>query len=133
MRQRSLTNSRPGENLKLRRSYADAHPICEFGQHLPDYFNSGRAEECHHIATNRHDVVSNLLRLSAENHRWCEDFKADGRIVALYVKLVKEELDPDEFREASGVLLPGYILMQSAKLRHEWVKPLAEELKRAFP
>lgn len=133
LRQRSRSNAHPGENLKLRQSYAQAHRICELGYWFDLHFDSRPSAETHHIATRRHDVVSNLLRVSAPAHRWLEEWKADGRIVALYIKYTKCELDPDEFHIASGILLPGYILMQEAKIRHAWVKPLAEELKRKYP
>lgn len=134
MRQRSKTNSRPGEDLQLRRRYAAAHSFCELGLHLPEHFESGSADELHHIVTGRVDIVVNLIRASWRNHNWCEDFKADGRLACLWIKLQKGELYADEFALASrGILLPGYILIQTDKIHHEWVRPLAEELKREFP
>lgn len=133
MRQRSKTNSHPGENLPFRQSYARAHQVCELALHLPDYFQAARADETHHIVTGRVDLPVNLIRAAWINHKFMEDFKADGRVICLWIKLQKGELDPDEFVKASrGILLPGYILMQADKLRHEWVEPLAEELKRVF-
>jgi len=134
IRKRSKTNSHPGENLKFRQSYARAHEVCELGQWLPDHFESGRSDETHHIVTGRVDRPVNLIRASWINHKFCEDFKADGRVVCLWIKLQKGELDPKEFEKVSrGVLLPGYILMQAAKIRNAWVRPLADELKAAFP
>ena len=134
IRQRSKTNSHPGENLKFRQSYARAHEVCELGQWLPDHFEPGRSDETHHIVTGRVDRAVNLIRARWINHKFMEDFKADGRIVCLWIKLQKGELDPGEFEVVSrGVRLPGYIDMQAAKVRHDWVKPLALELQRAFP
>lgn len=134
LRQRSKTNSHPGENLKLRASYARAHSVCELAEWLPDHFEAGRSEETHHIVTGRVDLPVNLIRARWINHKFCEDHKADGRIICLWIKLQNGELDPDDFVQVSrGVLLPGYIDIQTAKVRHDWVKPLAEELQRAFP
>jgi len=134
LRQRSKTNSHPGEDLKLRASYARAFPFCELAEWLPDHFEAGSSDETHHIVTGRVDRPVNLIRARWINHKFCEDFKADGRIVALWIKLQKGELDPKEFEIVSrGIRLPGYIDMQAAKVRHDWVKPLAEELQRAFP
>lgn len=136
MRQRSLTNSHHKENLKLRQSYAKAHQADEFSWWIPERFERRQATETHHIIGGnggRYDLVSNLLRLSFPSHNWCHSFPADGAIVCLWVKVQKCELDPDEFHRASGILLPGYLLMQQAKIRHTWVHPLAEELKRKYP
>ncbi len=135
MRSRSLKNSRPGENLKLRQSYARAHQADEFSWWLPDQFERRQATETHHIiggSGGRRDLVSNLLRLSFSSHNWCHSFPADGRIVCLWVKLQKSELDPGEFKLASGMFLPGYLMLAEAKIRHAWVRPLMEELKRKY-
>ena len=131
MRARSKTNSRPRENLKLRASYAKAHPICELGIHLPEQFSAGPSGETHHIMTGKADLVSNLLRVSWTNHLWLERLKTDGRIAALWVKHQKEELDPGEFHSASRFLLPGWLLKVSA--REPWCVSLLEELRRLYP
>lgn len=132
MRQRSKTNSRPGENLKLRVSYARAHVACELGWFLPDHFRPGASAETHHIMTGRYDLVSNLLRVSTPGHNWLEQFKSDGRIVALWVKHEKGELDPEEFHTACGIYLPGW-LHRDREIRNGFVVPMLQKLRKAFP
>lgn len=131
IRQRSKTNSHPGENLKFRQSYARAHEVCELGQWLPDHFEPGRSDETHHIMTGRYDLVSNLLRVSWKSHLWLEQFKCDGRLIAIWIKVQKGEFDREEFRTASGKCVEGFILKSVP--RNSWVVPMHEELKRLFP
>ncbi len=131
MRQRSKTNSRPGENLKLRASYARAHELCELGFWIPERFPAMVANETHHIMTGRRDCVTNLLRVSIPSHRWLEEFKTDGRIISLWIKNEKGELKPGEFFEASARLLPGWL--SGAEVRNDFVRPYLEKLRRDFP
>jgi hypothetical protein len=135
MLNRSKTNARPGENLTLRNSYARAHVACELGWFLPKHFERHAAAETHHIfggTSGRTDLVSNLIRVSWENHAWCHKFPADGRICCLFVKHEKGELDPAEFQAASGMMLPGWLLKVD-RVRNEFVRPMLERLRRLYP
>lgn len=130
MRQRSLKNSHPGENLKLRQSYARAHPACELAVWLPDHFEEARSAETHHIMTGRKDVVSNLLRVSWQSHLWLEEHKFDGRLVAIFIKTQKGEFSREEFQLASGFFVEGFILTKTA--RFDWVAEIQDKLKLLF-
>ena len=105
LKPRSKTNSRPWENLGLRRQYMDENPICE----LSEILGYGRREPAcdpHHLfggSRGRVDCVSNLLAVSRKAHLWAEQYKTDGRVIGVWVKLVrKQELRADEFTRSSG-------------------------------
>ena len=105
LRHRSKTNSNYHEDLGLRADYMAAHPLCE----LSDLLGMGRhvgATDPHHLFggnKGRWDLWSNLMALSRPAHLWCEQYKTDGRVLAVYVKLVKkQELKSAEFMRASG-------------------------------
>lgn len=115
MRHRSLTNSRPLEDRALRDHYRDQFSECEIGRwlrkHGIDVDDYGC--EVHHIFSigRRPDLWSNLITLSRDSHRWVHNNPVDGRIVALWVKATKLELDLEEFRTASAKHLEGYLAM----------------------
>lgn len=132
MRQRSKTNSHPGEDLTLRQRYAKENQACELGWWFPNRFMILGATETHHIMTGRYDLKSNLLRVSMPAHRWLEDYKFDGRVLALFIKHEKGELDPEEFEKASGSLLPGWLL-RTREPRNEWIRPLLAKLRKRYP
>lgn len=130
------------ENLTDRARYAKANEQCEIIAWLYDQFEQiankegwvGKAEETHHIyggTSGRHDLTSNIIRLSKKAHDWCGKNIVDGRIVCLWIKHQKSELDPDEVKTAAGMRLPG--ILAKAELRFDFVKPLLKELKAAYP
>lgn len=133
MRSRSVTNSHAGEDLALRHEYAVENPDCELGRWLPKQFSREDSTECHHIMTGRRDLRTNLLMVCRNAHAWCEQFKADGRVLALFVKHSKGELDQQEFRTASGFYLPGWLLMAESKIRNEFVRPFLNALIELYP
>lgn len=111
MRFCSKTNRRVYENLPLRRDYRENNPWCELspllklGRHVP-------MAHIHHICggrLGRWDLLTNLLSVSAEAHDWAEKHKTDGRILALYVKMQKGELDQQEFHKVTGLYLEGWL------------------------
>jgi len=140
MRQRSKTNSRHEENAGLRQRYAACVLNCELAEWIPQFRVNdnpfSKADETNHIfggTSGRHDSVTNLIRLSVENHRWFHRFPADGRVCCLWVKHQKGQIDEAEFREASGVYIAGWLLCAQSKIRHEFVRPLLLELMREYP
>jgi len=118
-------------NRKLAEAYATVE-WCELSFWIPDHFGDGGcppASETHHIwggTSGRTDLKSNLIRLSKPAHDWCERFKFDGRIVCLWVKAEKGELDPAEVRVASGFHLWGWLGKDEVK--HSWVHRLRIDL-----
>jgi hypothetical protein len=118
-------------NRKLAEAYATVE-WCELSFWIPDHFGDGGcppASETHHIwggTSGRTDLKSNLIRLSKPAHDWCERFKFDGRIVCLWVKAEKGELDPAEVRVASGFHLWGWLRKDTPK--HPWVENLLFDL-----
>lgn len=136
MRQRSLTNSRREEDGGLRARYAMAHKLCELTLWIPEFQVEGNSEvpanETNHIfsAGGRHDLKSNLIRLSWYRHRWFHERPADGRVCCLWVKHQKGELDLDEIRKASGSYLAGWLLR--ANIRESFSAKYLEELRRIY-
>lgn len=118
-------------NRKLAERYA-AIELCELSFWIGEHFGGGGcplASETHHIwggTSGRHDLESNLIRLCKASHDWCERFKTDGRILCLWVKAEKGELDPLEVVEASGFRLWGWLSEED--VTHEWVKPFLFDL-----
>jgi len=133
LRHRSKTNSHSGEDLLFRREYAEENLECELGRWFPNQFSREDSTECHHIMTGRRDLRTNLLMVCRDAHAWCEEFKADGRVLALFVKHSKGELDLQEFRLASGFHLPGWLLMSESKIRHDFVRPFLNALIELYP
>lgn len=139
---RKRSKPRKMENLTLRARYSRGNPSCEIVVWLYDVFAeiaeaegwTGQAEETHHIyggTSGRNDLVSNIIRLSKRAHDWCGKNMVDGRIVCLWIKHQKHELDPEEVRTASGKFLPG--ILAGATVRFKFVEPLLAELRAAYP
>lgn len=133
LHKRSKGNSRPHENLNLRKKYASQHYLCELGYCLPHEFANARSEDTHHIFSvrSRPDLVSNLICLSKSAHGFCHKFPTDGRICCLWSKNEKSQLDPGEILTASGMTLAGWLASHIPE--HEWVIPLHKSLMKAFP
>ena len=134
LRHRSPTNSRPSEDRALRDSYREANPDCEFRKWIPEL--SGfpvRASEVNHIFSvgRRPDLLSNLINLSARaHHQFFHEHLIDGRVISLFIKWKKGELDEAEIKQASGKFIAG-ILCADATI--DWVQPYLEQLREAFP
>lgn len=137
MRRRSPTNSRRKENLPLREAYARGNAICEISLWYLHFETVPPSEETHHIfggTSGRDDLLSNIIRLSIPLHRLCEEYKTDGRIVCLAVKWWKQELDPVEFKAASGRFLPGWLEIAASEPRRlDWAAAPLEDLRKAYP
>lgn len=133
IRQRSPTNSRPHENIPLRRSYLEQNPICEFHILCPMRFPSKDAVDPHHIfsAHMRPDYWSNLIAVSRDAHEVAERHKTDMRIAAIYRKVMKGEFDPIEFKIVSGMYIAGYLAKSELVL--DWTRPYLETLLEKFP
>lgn len=129
MRRRSGTNSRPLENIPLRRAYLVDHPWCEFKTWFPQHFNDPDAIEVHHVhsARSRADLITNFIAISRDAHEWVERYKTDGRVLAVLIKVYKSEFDPDEFKAASGMYIAGFAAR--AECSHDWVRPYLDELR----
>lgn len=132
IRRRSKTNSRKLKDPVLVDQYRDGNPGCEFHQ-FPGIPGGRHGEEINHIFScrRRPDLLSNLIHLSAAAHRWFHEYPIDGRIMSLYVKWKKSELDDAEIKQASGMHIAGYLSSKPATLA--WVEPYRIELMGAFP
>lgn len=133
MRHRSKTNSRPAEDLEVRRRYRAENPDCELFIWFCEYFEDRDGHDPHHIfggTSGRHDFVSNLVTVSRSAHEWCERWKFDGRVICLWIKHVKNELDPDEVRRASGSYLAGWLTKKEAT--HDFVQPYLDKLRGIY-
>lgn len=125
MRRHSPTNSNRHENLWLRNEYRASHPWCE----LCPILNGTKHETAHEIHhafggnLGRWDLASNLLHLCGDCHRWCEEHKTDGRILALLVKHREGILNQEEIRTACGMYVAGWLAShppQSDVTRDAW-------------
>lgn len=119
MRRRSLTNSRPCEDIPLRREYMDAHPVCESCRLFRRQPNA--ACDPHHAfggRRGRRDGVGNLLAMCRECHEWMEQNKNDGRLVFLLLKDRNGELDVDVVYQASGKHLEWWIECYVPQTQH---------------
>lgn len=137
MRQRSATNSRHEENGGLRAWYAKGNRLCEFSQWIPHFQGPdgepSPAQETNHIFScgGRHDLLTNFIRLSWQNHRWFHSKPADGRVCCLWVKDQKGEIDLAEFKTASGMYLPGWLL--KTEVTEEFARAYLEQLREKYP
>jgi len=120
--------------LDVRRQYRDDNPDCELYIWFCEHFDDRDGHDQHHIfggTSGRHDFVTNMVTASRTAHEWCERWKTDGRILCIWIKHVKGELDLDEFKKASGSFLCGWLLR--AKVTHDFVKPYLEKLLALYP
>jgi hypothetical protein len=139
MRHRSKTNSRRQEDLEFRFQYMQENPFCEMSRYLigdvPGVSPADPASDPHHVMGSRkgrHDLRSNLIAVSRKVHIWCHDYPGpDSRIVAIYAKWKKGEMDPEEFHTASGMYLPGWL--EIAKPTLQVAAEMLTVLKGAFP
>lgn len=106
---------RPWENRDLRAEYAAANPTCELTELLKRIgvsvarYELGLPDQVHHIVGRTHgtyDVVSNLITVSAAVHAWIHDNQRQGRVLCLWLKAKKGELDAAELNAAWGAVRP---------------------------
>jgi hypothetical protein len=80
-------------------------------------------DHVHHIAygvARRWDIVTNLIALSQISHDWVHAHKIDGRILCLYAKQKKGELDWGEMSRIYGKDFRA--LIKSKEPQMEWVR-----------
>ena len=90
----------------------------------------------HHIfhRGGRHDLWSNLVNVSAALHpTWMhETCPIDARVLCLFVKWQKGELDLDELNRAAGAVRPDaqpvLAWLSTAAPQYAWAQRLAREL-----
>jgi len=131
MRHRSKTNSRKHEDKVLREQYRADNPLCELYRF--DNIPAKRdGAEINHIFSvrKRFDLLSNLIHLSVEAHRWFHEYPIDGRVMSLFVKLEKGELNNEEIKTASGMYIAGWLSARKPAL--DWVLPYWKETARHF-
>lgn len=146
-----MANSNRHVNEPLRHKYADSHHECElwpilrehnvrlymplWGQIVPAgaCYRTVAAAHTHHIFTNpRWDLVTNIIRLSAVVHSWCHEHLDESRVLCLYVKWQKGELDVaklDEIRRASTL---GFVELATFADEFAWIEPYRVKLLKAM-
>lgn len=91
-------SNRKWENVGILDAYREAFPECELQKLLARHglkYPSGPCQ-VHHIQwghSRRKNEWTNLISLSQAAHDWVHKFPADGRILCLFAKLKKNELD----------------------------------------
>lgn len=128
-------SAQKNRNRDLVAKYVDENPECEFGKHF-DQFPKSDAHHTHHIFggnAGRKDLLSNIIRLSADAHDWCHRFPSQGRVLAIYVKHLKGEMDLDEFKQCSGMHLAGWLHKNELESHSVWARKYLEELWEAYP
>lgn len=107
---------------------------CEMNLFDKRRFPDPDAHDPHHVfggRTGRLDVLSNLLAVSRPAHDWLEENKTAGRVVAVMIKVRKNEFDPREMWKASGMYINGWLAR--AEVTIDWVVPILLELRRKYP
>lgn len=109
MRRRSLTNSHPGENLRLREQYRQENLFCELTpwlkKNLPGEVDADDPSgDVHHIFSKniRYDLWSNMILVSRSVHMWLHRYPVDGKVLCVWKKHQKAELCLEEVQRASG-------------------------------
>lgn len=107
------------KNLELRETYRQDNPDCE----LHSIFKCGcDGHDVHHLMAGsgrRYDLITNLIHICREAHEYCHANPQDGRILCLWVKHQKGEIDLEEFKRCSGFYLEGWLLMVKPKAMRE--------------
>ena len=109
MRRRSTTNSHPHSDPALVQRYREANGgQCEIHRHIWCMFCCGQRtawELCHVFGGIRQDVKSNLIFCCRQFHRWQTDHpqgQVDGKLIMIWVKIVKGEWNPSELDTIQG-------------------------------
>jgi hypothetical protein len=120
------------EDRELRAAYADHHDYDELytiirEQHprlFIEAYNGWRPETClpttevHHMfhIRQRYDTVTNLVAVHRLTHLWIQGRGyLPGTVLCIALKLAKDELDPVEFRQASGMYVEGWLGLDRVK------------------
>lgn len=132
MRRSSPTNSKPHEDLKVRKEYRDSHPNC--------LLCGDTTHEIHHIRRGclRVDHPANLAALCWGCHTRVHDAKsvyAPMTIEILYRKLLMKEFDRVALDAIGKPFIAGWLAQHrpgavSAALSHAWFR-LTEECGKA--
>lgn len=134
LRRRSIKNSHSSENRELREAYRDANPLCEFRKWIPELFRLPKdGEEINHIFSvgRRPDTLTNLIHLSRiAHHEFFHAHPIEGRMLSIWVKWKKNEFDNDEFKDASGMFLAGWLASRIPSM--DWVAKYRSELMEHF-
>lgn len=124
LNRRSKTNSRPHEDVELRRRYMEENPECEltpilmgcglasWGVHSKAWGDVGFAIlDPNHIFSmgSRPDVWSNLIALCRPVHDWFHANLVEGRICCLWRKVFNPRFDVAEISEAAGQSVLGWL------------------------
>lgn len=88
--------------------------------------------EIHHIwgGPHRWDIEPNILSVSRPAHDYCHKYPDHGRIIAIWVKCDKGELDRDLMRECMGFDSIG--IMETFEVTEEWIDELRLDLYERF-
>lgn len=115
------TNSRPADDLELRREYREKHKRCELLPILIEagieremnggkYILEGAKPDIHHILKSprqRFDLWSNLVACCRTVHDWDDNGKAvELKLLCLELKRRKGELNIEELNKAAGATRP---------------------------
>ena len=137
----------PGSEENLRSRYRRQNPECELSSWLatqcPTLIHGTPAWQpthTHHIfhLGGRLDVWSNLITVSAAQHPvWMhETCGIDARVLCLFIKLQKGELDLNELNRAAGAVRPDaqpvLAWLTRAVPEPEWAQRMLRELVKAL-
>lgn len=97
-------------------TYLKDNPTCEVSSFLREVLGfrgtwSLGTIDPHHLVggSGRTDVASNLLTVRRDAHGWIEGSPVDGRIVCVWVKWKKNELDVSSYSELFGQSLAAWL------------------------
>lgn len=150
MRARSTKNSRPHEDVELRRAYKAQNDKCELapilvGARIESFdkiwkaWNEPKPADTpldpNHIFSmgSRPDVWSNLISVCRPVHDWFHKHLVEGRIACLYVKAVlKDEVDLAELDAVFGQSVLAWLSRQTVcayfdRLRLETIRAMKSE------
>lgn len=134
----SETNSKPGKDLVLRYEYMNGISGCELCKVLAQgRIVTWRCEslEPHHIrggTRSRHDVVSNLIGVCHFAHIWCQETDVrGGKVLCMWVKQQKNELDLDELRDVAGQDVAAWV-ERVGPFENDWLEEFRLDLLEAM-
>ena len=108
----------PGKHrdLNLQDQYREQWDYCEVSPWLrrnwPAMYFRDEQLDLHHIVPGcggRWDVWTNMIRVNHSFHLWVDRDGFNTNVIALYVKLRKNELELDEYRKCAGWRLEWWL------------------------
>lgn len=132
LRHRSKKNSHPERDESLRAAYMKDNPLCELSKTFPGVYGYRLlAHDPHHIMHphRRWDLLSNLIALNRNSHDKAHSLARVGTVMCLFVKHLKGELFPKEFRQAAGVELAGWLNFEDVARQCREYSQQVEELR----